>query len=168
MIRTQPSRCPITSLLSGRSQITEYARRRKGNSNLMTCLRNDNVPRYAETPIINNIFTRLLPSTLPRANALSPLKDAMPLKNISGADVPSATSVMPMISGGTFRRLAREDDPNTKALAPYNRAVMPMIMNSTSMTILVMIIFPYGDGSSPVYLLQEKQPCHFMGEGERR
>ena len=59
------------------------------------------------------------------ASALLLARDAVMLTESSGRLVPMATMVMPMISEGTFSRLATEELPSTKKSAPLSRRINP-------------------------------------------
>ena len=67
----------------------------------------------------------LLPTTLPSAISLSPPAAAPMLTASSGALVPNATTVRPMITGESPLRAARRDDPRTSDSAPTTRATTP-------------------------------------------
>ncbi len=67
----------------------------------------------------------LLPITLPTAMSPLPLSEACTLTAVSGALVPKATTVRPMISGGMPKRLASLAAPRTSASAPTTSSTRP-------------------------------------------
>ncbi len=66
-----------------------------------------------------------------RAISLAPWTAAVILTASSGALVPTATIVSPIINPGTLKFLARAALPSTKRPAPLIRAVKPAVSNST-------------------------------------
>ena len=69
----------------------------------------------------------LEPTTLLIAISLEPWRAAVTLTATSGALVPSATIVKPIIKLGTLKFLARAELPSTKKSAPLIKAIKPMI-----------------------------------------
>ena len=67
----------------------------------------------------------LEPITLLMAISLLPTNAALMLTDASGALVPIATIVNPMITPGTRRIFAREELPSTKKSAPFTRRRKP-------------------------------------------
>ena len=61
-----------------------------------------------------------------------PDRAALMLTDASGALVPIATIVRPIITLGTLRILAREELPSTKKSAPFTRSAKPIISNKYS------------------------------------
>ena len=69
----------------------------------------------------------LLPTTLPTAKPGAPSKaERMEISN-SGAEVPKATMVSPIIKWGIFRRTARDTAPRTNASPPIMSIASPAI-----------------------------------------
>src|SRR5574344_1975510 len=72
----------------------------------------------ADSPKIPKILKILLPTRFPKAiSELSSREEKMFTTN-SGADVPKATIVKPIIISETRKRLATDEAPSTKILAP--------------------------------------------------
>jgi len=84
-----------------------------------------------ETPSINNIFTILLPTMLPIAISVLPLRADNMLITNSGVDVPMDTMVRPMTKSGILNRFANDEAPPTKRCAPTKMIASPTIKNST-------------------------------------
>ena len=74
-----------------------------------------------ETPNIRAIFEILEPTTVPMANSsLLLITDEIPT-NISGAEVPSATIVKPIVSSLRPNFFAISDELSTNLSAPHTR-----------------------------------------------
>ena len=83
----------------------------------------------AATPRATPMLKRLEPSALPIANSGLPLSAETAEEKISGADVPNATIVRPIINGETPKIRASADAPNTNLSAPQIKPINPrMIM----------------------------------------
>jgi len=73
------------------------------------------------------MLAMLLPITLPTAISPLPLREACTLTAVSGALVPKATMVRPMISGGMPKRPASSAAPRTSTSAPATSSTRPPI-----------------------------------------
>ncbi|OQC34186.1 MAG: hypothetical protein BWX65_00542 [Bacteroidetes bacterium ADurb.Bin057] len=69
----------------------------------------------------------LLPNTLVSAISLLPFMAATILTINSGADVPKATIVSPIMRSGMFKRFASPDAPSTNQLAAVIKRMKPTI-----------------------------------------
>ncbi|MNY72538.1 hypothetical protein D3C86_2111180 [compost metagenome] len=69
----------------------------------------------------------LLPTALPMAMSPLPARAACTLTAVSGALVPKATTVRPMISGGMPNCAARRAAPRTSTSAPATSSTRPAI-----------------------------------------
>ena len=78
-----------------------------------------------QTPITARLLNRLEPMTLLMAISLLPDREAMILTEASGALVPNATIVRPMIMDGTRSVFAMEEHPSTNRSAPFTRNTKP-------------------------------------------
>ena len=94
----------------------------------------------AAQPTMSMAFIVFEPTTLPTAMSGVPFKADTKLTNSSGADVPAATMVSPMIISGTFMRRANADAPSVRRSAPMSTMATPTIINRTS-SIMVLSIF---------------------------
>ncbi len=74
--------------------------------------------RRAASPRISPTLKMLLPTTFPTARAALPRAAASRLTTSSGAEVPKATTVRPMITGRMRRARARLEAPLTNPSAP--------------------------------------------------
>ena len=92
----------------------------------------------AHMPTTTSPLKMLDPMTLLRAISLLPLSAALMLTEASGALVPMATIVSPMITLGTRRSRAREELPSTKKSAPLIRSTKP----TTNHTYSIIWSFP--------------------------
>ena len=81
----------------------------------------------AVTPRIIRIFSILLPTILPTAIPALPFIPAVMLTAASGALVPMAATVSPMITDGILSSFATEEAPSTKKSAPFTRSMKPTI-----------------------------------------
>ncbi|MNN25702.1 hypothetical protein D3C81_1391850 [compost metagenome] len=81
----------------------------------------------ADRPRMNSTLKMLLPTTLPTAMSPWPAKADCTLTAISGALVPKATTVRPMISGGMPNWAARRAAPRTSTSAPATSRIRPAI-----------------------------------------
>ncbi len=79
----------------------------------------------AEIPKTSPILAMTLPNILPRAISQLFFKAASKLTAASGAELPRATTVTPMIIGRIRKDLANLDDPLTNHSDPKYRAVRP-------------------------------------------
>ena len=86
----------------------------------------------AQIPTTTRPLKMLEPTTLLIAMSLLPDRAALILTDASGALVPIATMVSPMITLGTLRILAREELPSTKKSAPFINSTKPMSSNKYS------------------------------------
>ena len=73
------------------------------------------------------MLAMLLPITLPTAISPLPFSEAWMLTAVSGALVPNATTVKPMISGEMPKRAASLEAPRTNASAPATSSTRPPI-----------------------------------------
>ncbi len=80
---------------------------------------------------MNSTLKMLLPTTLPSAMSGEPPSAEPTLTAISGALVPKATTVRPMISGGMPAAAARREAPRTSNSAPSTSTTNPPIRRST-------------------------------------
>lgn len=97
------------------------------------------ISRFVLKPAINEHIPTttsplkiLEPTMLLMAISLFPDRAALMLTDASGALVPIATIVRPIITLGTLRILAREELPSTKKSAPFTRSAKPIISNKYS------------------------------------
>lgn len=72
---------------------------------------------------------------MPIANSGLLLSAEAAEENISGADVPNATMVRPIISGETPKLRARAEAPNTNLSAPQIRPINPRTIMTVSRNI---------------------------------
>ena len=79
----------------------------------------------AARPRIIRIFRILLPIMLPMVISALPFRAADMLTAASGALVPIATMVRPIIRGGIFNFAAISDAPSTNQSAPLTRRTNP-------------------------------------------
>ena len=84
----------------------------------------------AAVPRIRNIFRILLPRTLPIEISALPEIAPVILTAASGALVPIATIVRPMISSEIPNFLAKPEAPSTKKSAPFIRNINPTISSA--------------------------------------
>ena len=97
------------------------------------------IAQMPSTPRRLNIFE---PVTLLRAISFAPLSAAEVLTASSGALVPIATIVRPMITPGTLKFFARAELPSTKKSAPLIRARKPTASRSIFKNSSIFIHFP--------------------------
>ena len=83
----------------------------------------------AETPTMSMAFIVLEPTTLPTARSGVSLRAETTLTKSSGAEVPAATMVSPMMISGTFSLRASEAAPSVRRSAPQRTSATPMTMN---------------------------------------
>ena len=83
----------------------------------------------AQHPSTTSRLNILEPSTLLTARSFFPLNAAVTLTESSGRLVPNATTVRPMIMGGTFRIFATLELPSTKKSAPLINNTNPKNSN---------------------------------------
>ncbi len=86
----------------------------------------------AQIPTTTRPLNMLEPTMLLMAISLLPDIAALMLTEASGALVPIATIVRPIITLGTLRILAREELPSTKKSAPFTKRAKPMSSNKYS------------------------------------
>ena len=86
----------------------------------------------AQSPTMKNTLNMLLPMILPKAISAVPLKADVKLTQSSGIDVPSATTVSPIISSDILKRRAMLTEPSVRLSAPRNTMAMPTMINSMS------------------------------------
>ena len=82
-------------------------------------------PTTADTPRIKRMLAMLLPTTLPNATSAFPPSAAERLTASSGALVPNATTVSPMITGAMPSLVAIEAAPFTRSSAPPTSPTSP-------------------------------------------
>lgn len=80
----------------------------------------------AAAPIIRRVFAMFDPTIFPRARSVCPLRAERILTNNSGAEVPKATTVRPITSGGIPKVFAIEEAPPTKIFAPLISKINPI------------------------------------------
>lgn len=90
--------------------------------------------RKAQMPTTTSPLKMLEPTTLLMAISLLPASAALILTEASGALVPMATIVSPMMTLGTFRIPASEELPSTKKSAPLIRSINPTSNNMYSIS----------------------------------
>ncbi len=78
-------------------------------------------------PKINNTLAMLEPMMLPSAKPGDPDRDASNVTTSSGAEVPMATTVMPITNGDTFKIFARLTTPRIKISAENSKTAKPPI-----------------------------------------
>ena len=88
--------------------------------------------KIALTPATTSRLKMFDPTTLPTAISFAPSSAAVTLTASSGADVPNATIVSPMMSGDTPRRRARPDAPETNQSAPLTSRAKPATRQMTA------------------------------------
>ncbi len=81
--------------------------------------------KSAEAPRISRIFAILLPSTFPIVIPVAPLRLELTFTTSSGAEVPKATMVSPMIISEIQNFFANEEEPSTRRSAPLIRKIKP-------------------------------------------
>ena len=89
----------------------------------------------AHAPITTNKLKILEPMMLPSEISLFPASPALILTAASGALVPMATIVRPIITEGTFKIPAMDEEPSTKKSAPLISNTKPI---SKSKYIIIM------------------------------
>ena len=90
--------------------------------------------RNAQIPTTTSPLKIFEPTTLLMAISLLPARAALMLTEASGALVPMATMVRPMMTLGTFRIPAKEELPSTKKSAPLIRSINPTSNNMYSIS----------------------------------
>ena len=105
----------------------------KGRSFFKIVLSVLNEAKKAQIPTTIKPLKILEPIILLKAISLFPVNAARILTDASGALVPIATIVKPMITLGTFRNLARLQLPSTNKSAPLIRKIKPIINKIYSM-----------------------------------
>ena len=91
------------------------------------------VPTRAAAPNTKRRFAMFEPITFPKAVPVFPPKTAIKLTMSSGADVPKATIVSPIIKDDTPYFLAKAEEPSTNQSAPLIKIAMPKIRKIISM-----------------------------------
>ena len=86
----------------------------------------------AQIPTTTSPLKMLEPITLLTAISLLPASAALMLTEASGALVPMATIVRPIMTLGILRNLASEELPSTKKSAPLINSTKPMSSNRYS------------------------------------
>ena len=94
----------------------------------------------AVTPTIINTLKMLLPTTLPIAISVLPLKEDMRLTMSSGAEVPNATIVKPITRSLTPHYLATAAEPSVRQLAPRRIYAIPPMRNRMSRMISIIVV----------------------------
>ncbi len=82
----------------------------------------------AATPSATPTLKRFDPRALPMASSGLLLSAATAEEKISGAEVPNATIVKPIIKGETPKFRANADAPNTNLSAPQIKPIKPRTM----------------------------------------
>ena len=85
------------------------------------------VAKIDETPRTIRILKKFEPTTLATLISFWPAKEDVILTAASGAEVPMATIVSPIIIDGTLNFLAIEAVPSTKKSAPFISKIKPII-----------------------------------------
>lgn len=119
------NKAPVTKVTIIRAGISLSIREAGGFSGLMIAA----IPNA--TPTLN-MFD---PRALPMANSGSPSQAEAAEENISGAEVPNATIVSPIIRGETPQFRASAEAPNTNLSAPQIRPINPRMMMTVSRSI---------------------------------
>ena len=88
--------------------------------------------------------------------SLLPERAALILTDASGALVPIATMVSPMITLGTLRILAREELPSTKKSAPFINSTKPMSSNKYSIISSFLAIKEWNDIKRDLYRIKNE------------
>ena len=101
----------------------------KGTSILTSCSETFNGEISAATPSMNRTLKTLLPTTLPMTIDEFPEREALIPTASSGALVPKATIVRPMIKGGIPKAAAINELCFTRKLAPITSSAKPVIDN---------------------------------------
>ena len=102
----------------------KIAPRKKGKNCIRAALDGLILIPMQETPNIRAIFEILEPTTVPMANSsLLLITDEIPTK-ISGAEVPSATIVKPMVNSLMPSFFARSDELSTNLSAPQTKTAI--------------------------------------------
>ena len=96
---------------------------------VITCLFAFNLQITALVPKTINKLNMFEPITFETANSFDPFMDAIVLTTASGALVPNATIVKPIINVGIFNVFARFELPSTKKSAPFIKRINPIINN---------------------------------------
>lgn len=107
-------------------------RKTKSTGNYRQTGRRDKKAQIPTTTRPLNIFD---PTTLLMAISLLPPSAALILTDASGALVPMATIVRPMMTLGTFKILASEELPSTKKSAPFTKSTKPTSNNTYSIRV---------------------------------
>ncbi len=118
--------------------ISEY-----GKSLLLMLFDIDNGKIMEQIPRIPSRLKVFEPRTLLIAISLEPCKDAVVLTASSGALVPQATIVKPIIRDETLKFFARAALPSTKISAPLTSIKKPTIRNKTLIIIVGIIDIRY-------------------------
>ncbi len=93
----------------------------------------------AVMPTMTRTLKMLLPTTLPTARSGVFLKADMRLTKSSGAEVPIATIVRPMMNWGILRRSAMPTAPSVRRSAPHTMRMMPRSVRPTAMRMSIVI-----------------------------
>lgn len=88
----------------------------------------------AKNPNMTNIFIIEEPTTFPIAISGFPRRAAITDVTISGALVPIATIVRPMIDSDTIKVRAMSTAPSTSIFHPKNNTAVPPITHATDLT----------------------------------
>ena len=88
-----------------------------------------------QTPNTTPMLNRLEPNEFPIANSGLLSRAATADEKISGADVPKATTVRPIINGDTPKFCAKLDAPSTNLSAPQINPTNPSIIKIIAMSI---------------------------------
>ena len=86
-------------------------------------------PNKPADPNTNNKLQIFEPTTFPIEISLFPLKEAIALTASSGALVPNATTVSPIINVDTPNAFAKLELPSTKQSAPFTNTTKPTTNN---------------------------------------
>lgn len=110
-----------------------------GTSKRINCLATTSGVTTAASPRITKILKILLPTMLPKARSVWPLKADITLTASSGALVPKATTVRPTTKGEIPTAVASRAEPLTKNSALTTRITRPRTNKRmvTSMSVAV-------------------------------
>ena len=87
----------------------------------------------AQTPRMTKTLKMFDPTTMPIATSLLPAMAESTDTTSSGVEVPTATTVSPMMNSGTRNRCASAAEPSVRKFAPASISPRPTISKSISM-----------------------------------
>ena len=86
----------------------------------------------AQTPRMTKTLKMFDPTTLPIATSLLPAMAESADTTSSGVEVPTATTVSPMMNSGTRNRCANAAEPSVRKFAPARISPRPMMRSKMS------------------------------------